>query len=370
MSELIEGARTTLNLNPKRHREKGVLTGQQVTNLYQDAKTNGYAIPAVNVVGTQSINATLEAAKIVASPVIVQVSHSGASFFSGKGLGINGQDTSIVGAIAVAQYVHQVAAYYDVAVVLNTDHAARKLLPWIDSLLDAGERHFEQTGKPLFSSHMIDLSEESLLDNIETCKRYLTRMSRIGMTLEIELGCTGGEEDGVDNSHLDAAALYTQPEDVAYAYQALSKISANFIIAASFGNVHGVYKPGNVKLKPKILRDSQSHVSAIFDLPPNSLNFVFHGGSGSDPKLINESIGYGVVKMNIDTDTQWACWTGIQDYYKRHRDFLQSQIGNPDGDDKPNKKYYDPRQWLRSVEEKMVMRLKQSFTELNCVNRW
>lgn len=350
--------------------QAGVVTGQAVTDLYAHAKTNGYALPAVNVVGTNSINATLDAAQKVQSPVIVQVSHGGASFFCGKGLCLEGQKSSIVGAIAAAQYVHQVAAYYQIPVIINTDHAGRKLLPWIDGLLEAGEAHYERTGKPLFSSHMIDLSEESLVDNIETCKHYLTRMSRIGMTLEIELGCTGGEEDGVDNSHLDQSSLYTQPEDVAYAYEQLSGISDKFIIAAAFGNVHGVYKPGNVKLTPKILRDSQQFVATRFGLEPNPLNFVFHGGSGSEPELIAESLGYGVIKMNIDTDTQWASWTGVLDYYQQNHAYLQGQIGNPEGEDKPNKKYYDPRQWLRNVEQNMTQRLLQSFADLNCLKRY
>ncbi|MBU2881693.1 class II fructose-bisphosphate aldolase [Psychrosphaera sp. B3R10] len=348
----------------------GVVFGKNVSQLFADAKQNRYAIPAVNVTGTNSINATLETAANVSSPVIVQLSHGGASFFCGKGIGLEGHQPSIIGAIAAAHYVQQVAPLYGVPVILHTDHAARNLLPWIDGLLDAGERHFEQTGKPLFSSHMIDLSEESLEDNIDTCQRYLKRMSAIGMTLEIELGCTGGEEDGVDNSSLDVSDLYTQPQDVAYAYKKLSAISDNFIIAASFGNVHGVYKPGNVKLTPKILRDSQSFVEHEYNLAHNPLNFVFHGGSGSEPELIAESIEYGVVKMNIDTDTQWAAWMGILNYYQQYEEYLQSQIGNPDGDDKPNKKYYDPRQWLRRVEQSMTTRLEQSFVDLNCLNRW
>lgn len=348
----------------------GVVTGDQVQALFKYAKDNGFAYPAVNVVGTNSINATLEAARGVNSPVIVQLSHGGSAFFLGKGLKLEGQENSILGAVAAAHYVHAVAAAYGIPVILHTDHAAKKLLPWIDGLLTAGEQYFALTGKPLFSSHMLDLSEESLEENIDICAAYLTRMSKIGMTLEIELGCTGGEEDGVDNSGIDSSALYTQPEDVAYAYEKLSAISDQFTIAASFGNVHGVYKPGNVKLTPAILKNSQAYVSERFALPLNSLDFVFHGGSGSDPADIAEAIGYGVVKMNIDTDTQWAAWQGVMDYYKAHQGYLQAQIGNPDGDDKPNKKYYDPRIWLRKVEEGMVMRLQQSFTDLNCVNQY
>lgn len=348
----------------------GVVVGDDVSAVYEHARTHQYALPAVNVIGTSSINATLEAASKAKSPVIIQLSNGGAQFFAGKGLDADAQSASILGAVAAAQYVHQVAPYYGVPVMLHTDHAAKKLLPWIDGLLEAGEAHFAQTGQPLFSSHMIDLSEEPLEENIEICEKYLTRMSKINMTLEIELGCTGGEEDGVDNSHLDASALYTQPEDVAYAYERLSKISDKFIIAASFGNVHGVYKPGNVVLTPTILRDSQAHVSKKFGLPANSLNFVFHGGSGSEAEKITESLGYGVVKMNIDTDTQWATWEGVSNYYKDKQLYLQSQIGNPEGEDKPNKKYYDPRVWLRKGEQNMTFRLMQCFNDLNCINRY
>ncbi|XOV78837.1 MAG: class II fructose-bisphosphate aldolase [Aestuariibacter sp.] len=350
--------------------QPGVVVGEQVAEIYAHARANQYALPAVNVVGTQSINATLEAAKNVKSPVVIQLSNGGAQFFVGKGLSLPGQQSAVLGAVAAAKYVHSIAAYYEVPVLLHTDHAAKKLLPWIDGLLNEGERHFETTGKPLFSSHMLDLSEESLTENIEICEQYLTRMAKMGMTLEIELGCTGGEEDGVDNTHLDNSALYTQPEDVAFAYERLSRISPNFIIAASFGNVHGVYKPGNVVLTPTILRDSQAYVAEKFNLPTNSLNFVFHGGSGSEPEKIAESLGYGVVKMNIDTDTQWASWNGVLSYYKEKQDYLQGQIGNPQGNDKPNKKYYDPRVWLRHAEQHMVFRLIQCFNDLNCVNRY
>lgn len=350
--------------------EPGVVTGENTGLIYHHARRHQYALPAVNVVGTSSVNAALEAAKLARSPVIIQLSNGGAQFFAGKGLKLPGQQAAVLGSVAAARYVHTVAEHYGVPVMLHTDHAAKKLLPWIDGLLDEGERWFAQHGKPLFSSHMLDLSEEPLEDNIAICEEYLRRMSRIGMTLEIELGCTGGEEDGVDNTHLDNSALYTQPEDVAYAYERLSKISPNFIIAASFGNVHGVYKPGNVVLTPKILRDSQTHVSNRFNLPENSLNFVFHGGSGSDPDKIAESLTYGVVKMNIDTDTQWATWQGILHYYQEKQDYLQGQIGNPEGQDKPNKKYYDPRVWLRHGEQYMVERLFQCFNDLNCINRY
>ncbi|WP_448212937.1 class II fructose-bisphosphate aldolase [Colwellia sp. MEBiC06753] len=350
--------------------EAGVATGKDVTTLLDYARKHGFAYPAVNVVGSHSINAALAAAKSVNSPIIIQLSHGGASFFLGKDAGLSGNDAAVAGGVAAAHYVHQVAKIYGVPVILHTDHAARKLLPWIDGLLAASKAQYSQTGKPLFSSHMIDLSEESLEENISTCAEYLAQMAALDMTLEIELGCTGGEEDGVDNSHLDSSSLYTQPEDVAYAYEKLSAVSPNFTIAASFGNVHGVYKPGNVKLTPKILRDSQTYVAEKFALAANPLNFVFHGGSGSSPEEITESIGYGVIKMNIDTDTQWATWQGVKDYYQENQGYLQGQIGNPDGDDKPNKKYYDPRVWLRHAEQSMTKRLEQCFSELNCLNRF
>lgn len=349
--------------------KKGVATGSDVSHLFELARTNNFAYPAVNVIGTSSINATLAAAKKADSPVIIQLSHGGASFFIGKTLSLPGQGNAVQGAIAAAHYVHQAALCYDVPVMLHTDHAARNLLPWIDGLLDAGELFYQQTGKPLFSSHMIDLSAESLKDNIDTCCQYLARMSKIGMTLEIELGCTGGEEDGVDNSHLDNASLYTQPEDVAYAYQRLNEISHRFTIAAAFGNVHGVYKPGNVQLTPEILKNSQQYVATQFNLPAKPINFVFHGGSGSDIADIEAAINFGAVKMNIDTDTQWATWNGVKDYYLEHSNYLQGQIGNPEGEDKPNKKFYDPRVWLNKAEQGMTNRLMTTFSDLNCLNR-
>ncbi|MEI7795302.1 MAG: class II fructose-bisphosphate aldolase [Methylococcaceae bacterium] len=346
----------------------GVVTGDDVQKIFAFCKAHNMALPAVNVISSDSINAVIEAAAKAQSAVIVQFSNGGAQFVAGKGLKLDGQQAAILGAISGAQHVHAVAKHYGVPVILHTDHAAKKLLPWIDGLLDEGEKHFAATGKPLFSSHMLDLSEEPLHENIEICGHYLERMSKMGMTLEIELGCTGGEEDGVDNSHLHQSALYTQPEDVAYSYEQLIKISPRFTIAASFGNVHGVYKPGNVKLTPTILRDSQAFVSEKFGLPENSLDFVFHGGSGSSAAEIAEAISYGVVKMNIDTDTQWATWAGVMDYYKTNEGYLQGQIGNPDGDDKPNKKYYDPRAWQRAGQLGMVARLAQAFAELNAVN--
>ena len=346
----------------------GVATGDAVQKIFELAKAGNYALPAVNCVNTDTVNSVLEAAAKAKAPVIVQFSNGGASFFAGKGLKLEGQQAAILGAIAGAKYVHAVAETYGVPVILHTDHAAKKLLPWIDGLLDAGEKFYAETGKPLFSSHMLDLSEESLEENIEICEQYLKRMDKMGMTLEIELGCTGGEEDGVDNTGMDSSALYTQPEDVAYAYERLSKISPRFTIAASFGNVHGVYKPGNVQLTPNILDNSQKYVSEKFGLPAKSLDFVFHGGSGSSPEEIKEAVGYGVVKMNIDTDTQWANWEGVLNYYKDKQDYLQGQLGNPEGEDKPNKKYYDPRVWLRKGSESMVERLMQAFKELNAVD--
>jgi len=346
----------------------GVVTGEDVQKVFEIAKKNEFAIPAVNVVGTNSVNAVIEAAREVNSPVIIQFSNGGAVFFAGKGLSNENQNAAIIGAISGAKHVHAMAEAYGVPVILHTDHAAKKLLPWIDGLLDAGEKHFEKYGKPLFSSHMLDLSEEPLEENIATCKKYLERMSKIGMTLEIELGCTGGEEDGVDNTDMDNSLLYTQPEDVAYAYEELSKVSPNFTIAASFGNVHGVYKPGNVKLTPKILDNSQNFVVEKYGLDKKPLYFVFHGGSGSSQEEIREAIGYGVIKMNIDTDTQWATWDGIRKFEAAKHDYLQGQIGNPEGEDKPNKKYYDPRVWLREGEKAMIERLKAAFDDLNCID--
>ncbi len=347
----------------------GVLFGDDVARVFKIARENHFALPAVNVVGSNSINAVLEAAKNVNSPVIVQFSNGGASFYAGKGIDLPGQDAAVNGAIAGAMHVNQLAELYGVPVILHTDHAAKKLLPWIDGLLDASEKHFKEHGKPLFSSHMLDLSEEPLEENISTCARYLERMDKMGMTLEIELGVTGGEEDGVDNSDVDASMLYTQPEEVHYAYKELIKISPNFTIAASFGNVHGVYKPGNVKLTPKILDNSQKYIHEKENTVEKPVNFVFHGGSGSSLEEIREAIDYGVIKMNIDTDTQWAAWNGVREYDKKNHDYLQAQIGNPEGEDKPNKKFYDPRKWLREAEKSMVERLKQAFEDLNCIDR-
>jgi fructose-bisphosphate aldolase class II len=347
----------------------GVVTGNGVQEIFRIARENRFALPAVNVVGTDSVNAVLEAAKLVNSPVIIQFSNGGGIFFAGKSLKNDQEKVAIAGTVSGAMHIHAIAELYQIPVIIHTDHAAKKLLPWVDGLLDAGEAYYKNHGKSLFSSHMLDLSEEPLEENVGICKRYLERMSRLGMTLEIELGVTGGEEDGVDHSGIDSARLYTQPEHVAYAYEQLKNISDRFTIAASFGNVHGVYKPGNVRLEPVILHNSQEYIQKKFNTGPNPVNFVFHGGSGSEPEKITEAISYGVIKMNIDTDTQWAFWEGVLGYYRKYEGYLQGQIGNPEGEDKPNKKYYDPRMWLRDGEKSLVERLKIAFADLNCLNR-
>lgn len=346
----------------------GVATGDEVQEIFNHAKENGYALPAVNVIGSNTINAVLETAVALNSPVIIQFSNGGAQFNAGKGLSNENQRAAVLGAVSGAKHVHQMAEAYGATVILHTDHCAKKLLPWIDGMLDASEEHFAATGKSLFSSHMIDLSEEPIEENIETCKKYLERMSKMGMTLEIELGVTGGEEDGVDNTDVDSSKLYTQPEEVAYAYEELSKVSPKFTVAAAFGNVHGVYKPGNVTLTPKILKNSQEFISEKYGVEHNDIDFVFHGGSGSSVEEIREAIGYGVIKMNIDTDLQYAFLSGVRDYVQEKSSYLQAQIGNPDGDDQPNKKFYDPRVWLREGEKAFVDRLKKAFEDLNNVN--
>ena len=346
----------------------GVASGQEVQEIFKHAKANQYAMPAVNVVGSNTINTVLETAREVNAPVIIQFSNGGAQFNAGKGLSNEDQRAAIAGSVAGAHHIHALAEAYDTPVILHTDHCAKKLLPWIDGLISASEAHHARTGRTLFSSHMIDLSEEPLEENIEICKGYLERMSKIGMTLEIELGITGGEEDGVDNTDVDSSKLYTQPEEVAYAYEQLMQVSDQFTVAAAFGNVHGVYKPGNVKLTPKILRNSQTYIQEKFGTGPNPIDFVFHGGSGSTLEEIRESIGYGVVKMNIDTDLQFAFTEGIRDYMVGQHDYLKTQIGNPEGADVPNKKYYDPRKWLREGEATFKTRLKKAFEDLNNIN--
>lgn len=347
----------------------GVLYGQELIECLNYAKENEFAIPAVNVIGTNSINAVLETAAKVNSPVIVQFSVSGAAYYAGKSLSNDGYKASIMGAISGAQHVHLMAKEYDVPVILHTDHAAKKLLPWIDGLLDAGEAYYKEHGQPLFSTHMLDLSEESLEENIEISVEYLKRMDAIEMGIEIELGITGGEEDGVDNTDVDSSRLYTQPEEVAEAWDALRKVGKLFTVAASFGNVHGVYKPGNVELRPEILKNSQTYIQEKYGTEEKPVFFVFHGGSGSEPAKIKEATGYGSIKMNIDTDVQWAYWDGVHGYYNEKKDYLQGQIGNPEGDDVPNKKNYDPRVWLRKGEESVVSRLERAFEELNAINR-
>ena len=346
----------------------GVLTGSEAKKLFAYAKENKFAIPAVNVVGTDSVNAVLEVAAKVNSPIIIQFSNGGAGFYAGKGL--KTENAAVLGGISGANHVHTMAAAYGVPVILHTDHAAKKLLPWIDGLLDAGKKHFEQTGRPLFTSHMLDLSEEPLEENIEICVEYFKKMNALDMMIEIELGITGGEEDGVDNSDVDNALLYTQPEEVCYAHEELSKVGPNFTIAASFGNVHGVYKPGNVQLSPKILDNSQKFIQEkLGTATAQPVDFVFHGGSGSLLEEIREAITYGVIKMNIDTDTQWAAWDGVRAYETKYHGYLQGQIGNPEGDDKPNKNYYDPRKWLRAGQESMIARLEVAFSDLCALNK-
>ena len=346
----------------------GVATGNQVQEIFNHAKQHGYALPAINVVNTSSINSVLEAARENNSPAMVQFSAGGSQFYAGKGLSNENYQAAIAGGISGAMHTHQMAERYGATIILHTDHCAKKLLPWIDGLLTAGEDFYKVHGKSLYSSHMIDLSEESLEENIEICKRYLERMSKMDMTLEIELGITGGEEDGVDNSDVDSSKLYTQPEEVAYAYEELMKVSDKFTVAAAFGNVHGVYKPGNVDLQPKILKNSQKYIQEKFGTKENPVDFVFHGGSGSSVEDIREAIGYGVIKMNLDTDFQYAFTSGVRDYMIDKKDYIAKQIGNPEGDDIPNKKYYDPRVWLRKGEDSFKARMNQAFSDLNNVN--
>ncbi|MDE0599459.1 MAG: fructose-bisphosphate aldolase class II [Dokdonia donghaensis] len=346
----------------------GVATGHEVQAIFNYAKEKGFALPAVNVIGSNSINTVLETAASLNAPVIIQFSNGGAQFNAGKGLSNENQQAAVLGAVAGAKHVHELAKAYGATVILHTDHCAKKLLPWIDGLLDASEAYYKEHGHSLFSSHMIDLSEEPIEENIEICKKYLERMAKMDMTLEIELGITGGEEDGVDNSDVDDSKLYTQPEEVAYAYEELSKVSDQFTIAAAFGNVHGVYKPGNVKLTPKILKNSQEYISEKYGKDHNHIDFVFHGGSGSTVEEIREAIGYGTIKMNIDTDLQYATAEGIRDYFGENAEYLKTQIGNPTGDDSPNKKFYDPRVWLRKAEGTMGARLKKAFEDLNNVD--
>lgn len=347
----------------------GVVYGEELEALLKDAKESQFALPAVNCIGSNSINATLETAAKVNSPVIIQFSNSGAQFIAGKGMPNDQLQANISGAISGALHVHNVAKYYGVPVVLHTDHAAKKWVPWVNGLIDAGEQFNKEKGQPLFSSHMLDLSEETVEENIETSVQVFKRMAPLGMGIEIELGVTGGEEDGVDNSDVENSKLYTQPQDVAYAYEHLKEVGNLFTVAAAFGNVHGVYSPGNVELRPEILKNSQDYIKQHYNTGDKPLYFVFHGGSGSPQHQIREAIGYGAIKMNIDTDLQWAFWEGILNNYKKSEAFLQGQLGNPEGADKPNKKYYDPRVWLRKGEESFAKRLEVAFDDLNCINR-
>lgn len=347
---------------------KGIVHGQELKDLFDYANENDFALPAVNVVGTNSINAVLETAREVNSPVIIQFSNGGSTFNAGKGLSNADQKAAILGAKAGALHVHELAKHYEVPVILHTDHCAKKLLPWIKGLIQEGHKHHDIYGVPLYSSHMLDLSEEPIEENIDICVDYFKDMNKLGMTIEIELGVTGGEEDGVDNTDVDSSRLYTQPEEVSYAYERLSEVSDRFTVAAAFGNVHGVYKPGNVELKPIILKNSQDYVQKKFSTADQPINFVFHGGSGCSTEEIREGIKYGAIKMNIDTDMQWAFWSGVKGYYEDNKDYLQGQLGNPDGDDIPNKKYYDPRKWLRVAEQSFKSRLTKAFEDLNCMN--
>jgi fructose-bisphosphate aldolase class II len=347
----------------------GVLFGEELEALYNDAKENGFALPAVNTTGSNTVNATLETAAKVNSPVIIQFSNGGAQFMAGKGMPNDNLQANISGGISGALHVHNVAKHYGVAVVLHTDHAAKKWLPWISGLLDAGEQYYKEKGQPLYSSHMLDLSEEPIEENIETSVQFFKRMAPLGMSIEIELGVTGGEEDGVDNSGVENEKLYTQPKEVAYAYEELKKIGNLFTVAAAFGNVHGVYSPGNVELRPEILNNSQQYIAQEFKTAAKPVYFVFHGGSGSPQHQIREAISYGAIKMNLDTDLQWAFWEGVHGYYKKNEAYLQGQLGNPEGENKPNKKYYDPRVWLRKGEEAFIKRLETAFDDLNCINR-
>jgi fructose-bisphosphate aldolase class II len=349
--------------------QPGVLFGEELEALYEDAKQNEFALPAVNTIGTNTINATLETAAKVNSPVIIQFSNGGAQFIAGKGMPNENLQANIAGGVSGALHIHNVAKHYGVPVVLHTDHASKKWLPWVSGLIDEGEQFFKERKRPLFSSHMLDLSEEPIEENIHTCVEFFKRMQPMGMSIEMELGVTGGEEDGVDNSGIENDKLYTQPQHVSYSYTELSKVGKLFTVAAAFGNVHGVYSPGNVELRPVILKNSQDYIQQELQTGPKPVYFVFHGGSGSPQHQIREAIGYGAIKMNIDTDLQWAFWEGIQQFYIKNEDFLQGQLGNPQGADKPNKKFYDPRVWLRKAEENFSKRLEVAFDDLNCINR-
>jgi len=348
----------------------GVITGDAAWALMAHAKANGYAIPAFNCTTSSSCNAVLEAAAKADRPIMIQFSEGGSAFYAGKSLPNKKYEASILGAVSGAHHVRQVAASYGVTVLVHSDHCAKKLLPWFDGMLAADREYFDKHGEPLFSSHMLDLSEEPDEENIAICKKYLERMSKVDLLLEMELGVTGGEEDGVDNSDVDNSLLYTQPEEVWEVYKALSEVpNGMFTIAAAFGNVHGVYAPGNVKLTPEILHNSQKFIKEKLGTDNDKpVFFVFHGGSGSSREEIRYAIEAGTIKMNIDTDTQWSYWDGLRSYEAEFHDYLQAQIGNPEGETKPNKKYYDPRMPMRRAEEFTAKRLSQAMDDLNSVN--
>lgn len=347
-------------------RKTGVIVGDDLLRLFEYAQEQKFAIPAINVTSSSTAVAALEAARDRKSPIILQISQGGAAYFAGKGVPNPNQEASVAGAIAGAHYIRSIAPTYDIPVVLHTDHCAKKLLPWLDGMLDEDERHFKRHGEPLFSSHMIDLSEEPVEWNVQTTAKYLQRAAPLKQWLEMEIGITGGEEDGVNNEEVDNGSLYTQPEDILAIYNALSPISPYFSIAAGFGNVHGVYKPGNVRLHPELLKKHQDYVQAKVNSPKEKpVFFVFHGGSGSSKEEYKEAISYGVVKVNLDTDMQYAYMAGVRDYILKKKDYLQSAVGNPEGEDKPNKKYFDPRVWVREGEKSMIKRVQEGLDDFN-----
>ncbi|EEQ32747.1 Fructose-bisphosphate aldolase 1 [Microsporum canis] len=351
-------------------RKSGVIVGDDCLKLFEYAQQHTFAIPAVNVTSSSTVVAALEAARDKNSPLILQMSQGGAAYFAGKGVANGSQEASIAGAIAGAHYIRSIAPSYGIPVVLHTDHCAKKLLPWLDGMMDEDEKYFKQHGEPLFSSHMIDLSEEEVQWNIDTTAKYLKRAAPMKQWLEMEIGITGGEEDGVNNEDVDNNSLYTQPEDILNIYNTLAPISPYFSIAAGFGNVHGVYKPGNVRLHPELLSKHQAHVKEKTGSSKDKPVFlVFHGGSGSTKEEYKEAISYGVVKVNLDTDLQYAYLSGVRDYVLTKKDYLMSAVGNPDGEDKPNKKYFDPRVWVREGEKAMSKRLHIAFDDFNTTNQ-
>ena len=351
-------------------KQTGVITGEDVHKLFKYASAKGFAIPAINVTSSSTAVAALEAARDAKAPIILQTSNGGAAYFAGKGISNANQYASVQGSVAAAHYIRSIAPAYGIPVILHSDHCAKKLLPWFDGMLEADEAYFKEHGEPLFSSHMLDLSEENDDENIATCVKYFTRMAKMGQWLEMEIGITGGEEDGVNNEHVDKEALYTTSETVFSVYKALSPISPNFSIAAAFGNVHGVYKPGNVVLKPEILGDHQKFAKAqLGSKEEHPLFLVFHGGSGSTQQEFDTGISNGVVKVNLDTDTQYAYLTGIRDYVLKNKDYIMSMVGNPDGADKPNKKYFDPRVWVREGEKTMSKRISEALKVFHTENQ-